>query len=338
MYVHSGGRISGLDLYVSGAPPCGTPRAAGLSSSSALLVAAALAFLGLAGIDVDKVEFARLCSEAEWYVGTRGGIMDHFASVLSQREHALLLDCRPRPSSADGSHQYRMEPVRLPDGYRVIICNSGVEKQKTRSQYNVRVAECRLAVALLRRDYPRITHLRDVSAEALAIAPDAVLAKIESLPQTLTMADIEADADLAGVLRSLNTPFAATQTFAPRARARHVVTENERVLAGVAALRRGDAAAFGALMNAAHQSMSRDYEASCPEVDALAEIARSVPGVVGARVTGAGWGGCVVAVADDAASDFAEIVAPAYRAATGLETDIFVCRSGPGASLVGVAA
>lgn len=327
--------VRGMDILVSGAPPLGTPRAAGLSSSSALLVAAALAFTRLNGIVLDTVDFARMCSEAEWYVGTRGGIMDHFASVLGQRGHALLLDCRPRLDAGAGRAHYVMEPVRIPDGYNVIICNSGVQRQKTSSQYNVRVAECRLAVTLLKRSHPAITHLRDVSAEALALPHDDVLALIETLPERLTMREIDADTALRATLAALNTAFSAEQVFLPRARARHVVTENERVLTGVCALRAGDAAAFGALMNAAHESMSRDYDASCPEVDALARIARAVPGVLGARVTGAGWGGCVVALAAQSATGFAETVAPAYHAATGLRTDIFVCRSGPGASFVG---
>lgn len=335
LFVHSGGAIRGMDILVSGAPPWGTPRAAGLSSSSALLVATALAFAGLNGVNIDKVAFARLCSEAEWYVGTRGGIMDHFASVLGQRGHALLLDCRPRTDPAKAQPHYPIEPVRMPDGYSVIICNSGVQRQKTRSQYNVRVAECRLAVAILKRTHPAITHLRDVSAEALGVTHQQALALVETLPESLSMADVQRDAALAATLSQLNTAFASGQVFLPRARARHVVSENERVLRGVTALRAGDAATFGALMNKAHASMSGDYDASCPEVDTLATIAREAPGVLGARVTGAGWGGCVVALAKEPASGFAQAVAPAYRAATGLQTDIFVCRSGPGAGFVG---
>ena len=93
----------------------------------------------------------------------------------------------------------------------------------------------------------------------------------------------------------------SSQVFRVRRRCRHVITENARVLASEAALARGDVARFGQLMNEAHESMSRDYEASCAEVDTLAALCRAQEGVLGARVTGAGWGGCVVALARRAA-------------------------------------
>jgi galactokinase len=89
-------------------------------------------------------------------------------------------------------------------------------------------------------------------------------------------------------------------------------------------------------MNEAHASMSLDYGASCPEVDILASIARRTPGVLGARVTGAGWGGCVVALAEDADMGIERTVAEQYLAATGLSTNIFICRSAAGAADVGV--
>src|SRR5262249_19179929 len=87
-------------------------------------------------------------------------------------------------------------------------------------------------------------------------------------------------------------------------RARHVISENARVIEAVAALRVGDARAFGALMNASHASMRDDFDVSTPEVDALVEIARHEPGVFGARLTGGGFGGSIVALAqaDDAAA------------------------------------
>ena len=149
------------------------------------------------------------------------------------------------------------------------------------------------------------------------------------------MKDVAADPALAAVLSRLNSTLAADQAFAVRARARHVVSENERVLAGVACLRRNDAQEFGRLMNLSHHSMSVDYEASCPEVDALASIARSTEGVLGARVTGAGWGGCVVALVQDGYGDVAATIERRYRAATGLAGEVFVCRSGPGARHLG---
>ena len=331
LYVHNHAVLRGMDALIVGAAPWGTPRAAGLSSSSALLVTAAMALATLNQISIEKVSFARMCSEAEWYVGTRGGIMDHFISILAQRGHALLLDCRPQVDAQTGHMRYTMEHVSIPDGYRVLICNSGVARQKTRSKYNVRVAECRLAVTLLQACYPRITHLRDVSAAGLSMDHSRVMELVASLPERVEMRDVQRQPALAATLQTLNSQMAADEVFMVRARARHVVSENARVLEAVAALRLGNAPAFGRLMNEAHDSMSGDYGASCPEVDALAAIARRTPGVLGARVTGAGWGGCVVALAEDSDLGIEQSVAEQYLATTGLATSIFVCRSAPGA-------
>jgi galactokinase len=108
-------------------------------------------------------------------------------------------------------------------------------------------------------------------------------------------------------------------------RARHVVTENARVLAAVAALRAGDARAFGTLMNASHASMRDDFEVSTPEVDALVEIAQREPGVFGARLTGGGFGGSIVALAQaDAATAAAGRIAAAYERRTNIPPTILV--------------
>jgi len=335
----AGGReLRGADIVVSGRPPWGVPQAAGLSSSSALTVAAALAFAGLNGLDLPKLALARLCSEAEWYVGTRGGIMDQFISLLAERDRALLLDCRPRPGERPGEVRYEMRHVPLPAGYKVLIFNSAVRREKTKSLYNVRVAECRIGVALLRRVSPGITHLRDVSAEALGLSEEAVLALLdELLPEATTRQALAAQGVLDDALAAMFADYRldADQVFRVRRRCRHVITENARVLASEAALAAGDVRRFGALMNAAHESMSRDYEASCPEVDTLAALCRECDGVLGARVTGAGWGGCVVALVE--AGREAEVLAQVtarYRAATGLPGEGFICASAPAAGEV----
>ena len=117
-------------------------------------------------------------------------------------------------------------------------------------------------------------------------------------------------------------------------RARHVIAENTRVLQAVDALRRGDAATFGALMDASHASLRDDYEVSCRELDALVEIARRQPGCLGARMTGAGFGGCTVnLVQSDVVGAFVPALREGYRAATGHTADIYVCDAADGASV-----
>ncbi len=120
-------------------------------------------------------------------------------------------------------------------------------------------------------------------------------------------------------------------------RARHVVSENERVQAGLAALEAGDAAALGALINASHVSLRDDYEVSCPELEAMREAALAAEGCYGARLVGAGFGGCVMALVD--AGDVEALrrqVADGYRAATGLEPSIFATGAADGAGIVAI--
>ena len=309
----------GMDALVEAAPPHGVPRGAGLSSSSALTVVAALALAHLNDWQPDPVLFARLCSEAEWYVGTRGGIMDQFIALLARPGHALFLDCRPQ-----GPDRYTFVHVPLPPGYRILVADTGVRHTNVRGEFNLRVAACRAGVACLRPHYPGITHLRDVQDVAWAeLAP--------LLPEVLTIAEARARrADLDDV--PLPTDEAELRV---RACCRHVHSENERVRATVAALEAGDAAAVGHLLNQAHASARDDYDVSCPELEALVEAARAVEGTLGARLTGAGWGGCIVAlVRQEAVPDFEAEVPRRYREQTGREATIFACRAGGSAGPV----
>jgi galactokinase len=118
-------------------------------------------------------------------------------------------------------------------------------------------------------------------------------------------------------------------------RCRHVVTENQRVLDSVQALAAGDAARFGELMDASHRSLRDDYEVSCDELDAMVEAAWQAPGIVGARMTGGGFGGCAVALVEEGQAErFRKMVATQYRQATGLQPRLYICTAQAGASVV----
>jgi galactokinase len=188
------------------------------------------------------------------------------------------------------------EAVPLPQsGVSVVIADTNKKRGLVDSEYNTRRSECEQAVELLKTHLPEIIALRDVSSEQFERYAD-------ELPETV------------------------------RKRARHVITENERVLLSVEALKAGRIDAFGELMNASHESLRLDYEVSCAELDALVEAARSVDGVYGARMTGAGFGGCTVSmVADDALEAFQREVPAKYKNATGLETTIYVTTAAQGA-------
>ena len=280
--------LRGLDGLIVGRPPHGVPRGAGLSSSSVLTVVVALALTHLNGWQPDGVTLARFCSEAEWYVGTRGGIMDQFISALGQENAALFVDCR--------TLEHRS--VSIPHGYTVVIMDTAKQRGLADSAYNTRRAECEEGVRLLSAYLPGIAALRDVSVSQFGLY-------VETLP--------------------LNV----------RKRCRHVIGENQRVLDSVDALMRGDVAAFGRLMDASHRSLRDDYEVSCAELDAMVEAAWRAPGIVGARMTGAGFGGCAVALVEGAhATRFRDQVAAEYRSATGLEPNLYICTAEQGASVV----
>ncbi len=197
------------------------------------------------------------------------------------------------------SLDYQAVPVGG-DDVRIVVADSKVERGLVDSEYNRRRSECERAVALLSGRLPGIRALRDVTPEQLAEHADVLEGE---------------------TLR----------------RARHVVSENDRCLRSVAALRVGDVAAFGRLMDESHQSLRDDYAVSCRELDLLVEAAHAVPGVLGSRMTGAGFGGCTVSlVRAEAVARFQAEVASAYERAVGRPPEIYVCSAEEGAGTVEV--
>jgi galactokinase len=245
--------------------------------------------------------------------------MDHFIAVLGRRGHAMYLDCRPAASGV-----YPTIHLPMPDGYRVLIVHTGVRHQNAKGEFNQRVAACRAGVALLAQAYPGITHLRDVHD-----LPWAVLEP--HLPERVTVSELGQHGIDLGDLPGL----APDDVLKVRARCRHVWSENRRVGAAVAALNSGDITTLGALLDAAHVSAREDYEVSCPELEALIAAAHEVEGVVGARLTGAGWGGCIVALVPRGLEEaFRAHVSRVYTEKTARRCQIFACSAGQGAGLV----
>lgn len=185
--------------------------------------------------------------------------------------------------------------VPLPAGTRLVICHSGSPRKLAASEYNARRAECDRAVAALRALDPTIRSLRDVTPELLAAGADRV-------------------------------------DDAAARRADHVVHENERVTATVTALASGDLDAVGRAFAASHVSLRDRFEVSSPALDALVDIATGVPGVIGARLTGAGFGGCTVnLVHADAVGALRDAVLGQYPGRTGLTPRVFEVRAADGA-------
>jgi galactokinase len=316
-------RLRGLNAVICGASDYSVPIAAGLSSSSALLVAAALALARLNAIAVEPKRFARFCGQAEWYVGTRGGFMDHLTSLLNRRGHALFLDCRP--VVINGEETLYTDDIPLPPDYVVAIGNTNVKKEKSASaEYNTRVLETKVGVELLKPHFPDAQFLRDIPADA----PLHTL-----LPPTFRLSDLPDPAQAARVAALFaDHQVSPDTTLHILPRCRHIISENTRVLQASACLQAGDLDGFGQQMRGSYLSMRDDFAGTCAELETMVEAALHFPGTLGARVAGAGWGGCAVALVRAAeATAFRRQIARVYSEATGIRPDIFICQPSQGA-------
>ena len=195
--------------------------------------------------------------------------------------------------TADLSYEYA--PLVL-DGAKIIVTNSKVKHQLVDSEYNVRRSECEKALEEL-QTVIGINGLGDLSEEQFEQYKTAIKDEVRVR------------------------------------RAKHAVYENQRTIRAVEALKKNDIKLFGELMNASHVSLRDDYQVSCDEIDVLVEEAWKVPGVIGSRITGGGFGGCTVSIVkDEAVEDFKEKVGAAYRDRVGKEADFYVVEIGDGPS------
>lgn len=188
--------------------------------------------------------------------------------------------------------------VPLPENVSIVIADTTVRRKLTSGEYNKRRSACEKAVQLLKQDLPNIKSLRDVNIEdfnRLAKKPPGEVEK----------------------------------------RARHVVEEIGRSNLAEALLEAGDVQSFGKLMNECHVSLRDLYEVSCPELNVMVDIAQSIEGCYGARLTGAGFGGCTVnLIANESVEAFAKKLAQGYETETGLHSDIYISHAASGAELI----
>ena len=190
------------------------------------------------------------------------------------------------------------ETASLPKDVAIVIADTTVRRKLTSGEYNKRRSACEEAVRLLQKDLPNIKSLRDVSVDDF----HRLSAK---LPEVV------------------------------KQRASHVVEEIERLRLALPFLKSGDVQNFGRLMNECHVSLRDLYEVSCPELDVMVNVAQSLDGCYGARLTGAGFGGCTVnLVALEKAEQFAKALAAGYESKTGLHPEIYITSASNGAELI----
>jgi galactokinase len=265
---------------------------------------------------------AGLSSSAAVEVATGLALLDEGGQPVERKELALL--CQKAENEFVGAHVGIMDQfvscfgrasnallldcrslehkyVKLPPDVQLVICNTMVKHELASGEYNARRAECEEGVRILRIVLPNIRALRDVT-----------LAQLEEHRQILPPKVI--------------------------ARCRHVITENARVQSAVEAFHRGDSKALGPLMAESHRSLRDDYEVSCKELDLMVEIAAAQPGLVGARMTGGGFGGCTINLVESGAvADFKREVAAEYSSQTGLMPEIYVSPASEGAQQMDLA-
>ena len=192
---------------------------------------------------------------------------------------------------------YEYAPVVLKDA-RIVITNSKVKHSLVGSAYNDRRNECETALEELKKVID-IKTLGDLSEEEFEAHKDAITSDI------------------------------------CRKRAKHAVYENQRTVKAVKALKEDNVEEFGRLMNASHVSLRDDYEVSCEEIDILVDLAWKIPGVIGSRITGGGFGGCTVSIVkNDAVDTFIDTIGKQYKEKVGHEAEFYVVDIGDGAHVI----
>ena len=290
---------AGFDIVFYGTIPAGS----GLSSSASIEVLTGFALKELYAFEVTKQDLALIGQYSEnHFNGMNCGIMDQFASAFGKKDHAIFLD------TATLSYEY--VPIKL-DGYKILIANTNKKHELTTSAYNDRRRESEEALKALQS-------VADI--KTLGDLDEATFAKYSSAIRDET------------VFR----------------RARHAVTENIRTIKAVEALNQNDLISFGKLMNASHASLDKDYEVTCNELNIMQEAilcCNTLPLdsqqnnqalepddiVLGARMTGGGFGGCVVALVKESAIDI--IIAEAgtkYSCRTEIKPAFYIVDVGDG--------
>jgi N-acetylgalactosamine kinase len=367
-YLYKTQKLRGMDIAFTG----NIPIAAGLSSSSAIVVASAEAAVALNDLDVTPQNFVDLCGEGEWFVGSRGGAGDHAAMKYGERGYVTTLGFFP--FGYRGSFQF-------PQGYRMLIANSYVKANKTTNAkdiFNQRVASYEFAVMMIKDSHPeladKIKYLRDINPETLGVLPSVIYKLLLELPEKMTQKELfeiisdKYHDDIKRIISSHVEP----EYYLIRSVALYGIAECMRAKVCKELLENGEFEKFGTLMKISHdgdrvvyfdekgnchdydyrypddklKGLIRDLESQNPklvdraqlemqpggyacstaEVDYIVDVTISIDGVIGAQLSGAGLGGCVmILVKEDAVENVIETLEREYYQPRGLENGITVC-------------
>jgi len=369
-------RLRGMDCAVAG----NVPMAAGLSSSSAVVVAVAEAAIALNGLDVKPSEFVDLCGEGEWFVGSRGGAADHAAIKFGKA--GTIVHLRFFPFEVERA-------VPFPEGYRLVICNSHAQAKKSagaRDQFNQRIASYEFGFWIIKDRFPEyahlLEHLRDLSTRKLGITLSRIFEILLRVPERITRKELVRilSAQYREKMDAVFASHAEPDFYSPRSVVLFGLAEMERSRMCADLLAEGEIELLGTLMNVSHDGdrvavhdeklrarpydwsvpdgylrrliedlSSEDpervlraqlymqpggYACSTPEIDLMVDIAGRVEGVVGAQLSGAGLGGCImVLVEEDAVPRLKRALAEKFYRPRRLKPDMSACRPMSGAMI-----
>lgn len=280
----AGYALSGFNCVFGGNIPIG----AGLSSSAAIEAGLAFALNTIFELRIKKIDLVKFAQKAEnEFVGVKCGIMDQYINIFGAEDKVVQIDCR--------SLEYQYKPFKM-DDVSILLCDTKIKHSLASSEYNVRREQCENGVAILKKHYPEISSLRDVTADMIEKHKD----------------------ELDDVVYK---------------RCIYVVNENKRLLDGCDDLQRGDLPAFGKKMYETHVGLSKNYEVSCKELDFLVDFARKDENIFGARMMGGGFGGCTInLIRNNGIDEFSKNVTNEYKKQTGRNLSIYITKIMPGTS------
>lgn len=342
--------LCGMDIMADG----NIPPAAGLSSSSSIVVAVAEAVAALNCLSIDPRRFTELCGEGEWFVGSRGGSGDHAAMKFARRGRVTHIGFNP--FEVGGSAPFD-------DKYAVLVVDSLEKAKKSeggKDRFNACVAAYEFAFMILQGLHPELglREFRDLAA----IRPYANIYRLlRLLPERATRNEIRALLpDHAARLDEIFATHADPGSYAIRGVALYGISECARSNSFMAALEAGDYPLVGAMMKRSHDGdravglsvtnellddlSARDadvalecgaYGCSTPRIDALCDLLDATPGVLGSEIVGAGLGGSVIAIVEMArAAAVIEAVRRGYYNGLGAEPKAFICEPGAGSAVI----
>ena len=282
----AGYNFKGFNCVFGGDIPIG----AGLSSSAAVEAGLVFALNFIFNLGIEKLDLVKLAQKAEnEFVGVKCGIMDQYINIFGKCNNVLRIDCR--------SLEYEYFPFDF-HNVSIVLFNTNVSHSLASSEYNQRRKECSEGVSVIKKDFPSIESLRDISIELL------------------------------NEYKNKLNPVVYK-------RCKYAIEENNRLINACSALSDHDLKTFGSLMFKTHEALSNEYEVSCPELDFLVELTKDKPGVYGSRMMGGGFGGCTINIIEnDAVDETYTMVMREYKKKFSKDAAVYTTKISNGTNIV----